>query len=81
VVALTVVGCSRSAKSHFNRGNAFLEKGDQASAVLEFRSAIEKDPKFAPARLKLAEIYVQQGNGARRARRVRPGRGPDAERR
>jgi len=64
VVAVAVAGCSRSAQSHFERGNAYLEKGDEAAAVLEFRNAVEKDPMFAPARLKLGELYLKRGNGA-----------------
>ena len=63
LVALTVAGCSRSAQSHFERGNAYLEKGDETAAVLEFRNAVQKDPMFAPARLKLGELYLKRGNG------------------
>jgi hypothetical protein len=50
VVALAVVGCSRSAQSHLDRGNAYLEKDNVPAAVLEFRNAVEKNPMFAPAR-------------------------------
>jgi Tfp pilus assembly protein PilF len=52
VVVLAAAGCSRSAQSHFERGNGYLEKGDEAAAVLEFRNAVSKDPKFAPARVR-----------------------------
>ena len=34
------------------------------AAALEYRNAVEKDPMLAAARLKLAEAYVRQGNGA-----------------
>ena len=34
------------------------------AAVLDYRNAVGKDPMFAPARLKLAEAYMRQGNGA-----------------
>lgn len=64
VLALTVAGCSRSAQSYLDRGNAQLAKGNVDAAVLEFRNAVQKDPMFAPARLKLAEAYLRQGNGA-----------------
>ena len=64
LVALTVAGCSRSAQSHLERGNAYLEKGNVDAAVLEFRNAVQKDPMFAPARLKLGELYLKRGNGA-----------------
>ena len=64
VVTVAVAGCSRSAQSYFERGNAYLEKGNVDAAVLEYRKAVEKDPKFAPARLKLGELYLKRGNGA-----------------
>ena len=62
-IALTVAGCSRSAQSHFERGTAYLDKGNVEAAVLEFRNAVQKEPTFAPARLRLGDIYLQQGNG------------------
>ena len=64
VVAAAVAGCSRSAQSYLERGNAQLDKGNVDAAVLEYRNAVEKDPMFAPARLKLADAYLRQGNGA-----------------
>jgi len=65
LVVLTAAGCSRSAQSHFDRGNAYLDKSNETAAVLEFRSAVGKDPKFAAAHVKLAEIYLKRGDGAR----------------
>ena len=55
LLALTVSGCSRSAQSHLDRGNAYLEEGNVDAAVLEFRSAVQKDSMSAPARHKLAD--------------------------
>ncbi|MCU0691777.1 MAG: tetratricopeptide repeat protein, partial [Polyangiaceae bacterium] len=34
------------------------------AAVLEYRNAVDKDAMFAPARQKLAEAYLKQGNGS-----------------
>ncbi len=64
LLAFGVAGCSRSAQSYLERGNAQLEKGNVDAAVLEYRNAVERDPKFAPARLKLAEVYLRSGNPA-----------------
>ena len=65
VVAVAVAGWySRSAQSFLDRGNAYLAKGNVDAAVLEFRNAVDKDPTFVAARLKLGEIYLKQGNGA-----------------
>ena len=44
VVAVAVAGCSRSAQSYLNRGNAYLKDGKVDAAVLEFRNAVKKDP-------------------------------------
>ena len=64
VVALAVAGCSRSAQSFVERGDAQLKNGNVAAAVLEYRNAVQKDPMLAPARQKLADAYLRQGNGA-----------------
>jgi len=64
VIAAAVTGCSRSAQSYVERGDAYLKEGNVNAAVLEYRNAVNKDAMFAPARLKLAEAYRRQGNGA-----------------
>jgi len=63
VLALAPAGCSRSAQTYLDRGDAYLREGKIDAAVLEYRNAVEKDPMLAPGRLKLAEAYVRQGNG------------------
>ena len=63
-LAAAAAGCSRSAQSYLERGNAQLEKGNVDAAVLEYRNAIQKDATFAPARVKLAEAYLRQRNFA-----------------
>ena len=63
-LAAAASGCSRSAQSYLERGNAQLDKGNVDAAVIEYRNAVSKEPMFAPARLKLAEAYLRQGNGA-----------------
>ena len=70
LIALAAGGCSRSAQTYVERGNAQLEQGNLDAAVLEYRNAVEKDPMFAPARLKLAEAY--RGRGTARARSRSP---------
>jgi tetratricopeptide (TPR) repeat protein len=63
-LAAAAAGCSRSAQSYLERGNAQLDKGNLEAAVLEYRNAIQKDATFAPARVKLAEAYLRQRNFA-----------------
>ena len=63
-LAMAAGGCSRSAQSYLERGDAQLAKGNVDAAVLEYRNAVAKDAMFAPARVKLAEAYLKQGNTA-----------------
>lgn len=46
---------------HHLKGLAHLALDDFASAGAEFRSALEADRGFLPARLKLAAVYLEQG--------------------
>ena len=62
LVAVSAAACSKSAQTYLERGNAQFEKGNVDAAVLEYRNAVSKDAMFAPARLKLAEAYLKQGN-------------------
>ena len=64
ILATAVAGCSKSAQNYLDRGNAQMEKGNTDAAVLEYRNAVDKDAMFAPARQKLAEAYLKQGNGS-----------------
>ncbi len=64
VLALAMVGCSKSAQMYVERGDAQLAKGNVDAAILEYRNAIAKDPLLAAARSKLADAYIKLGNGA-----------------
>jgi len=64
LVSMLSAGCSRSAQDYVARGDAQLKQGNEAAAVLEYRNAVQKDPRLAPARHKLAEIYLRQGNAS-----------------
>lgn len=62
-LTLAMAGCSRSAQSHVERGDAALARGDESAAVLEYRNAVSKDPRLAGARLKLSDLYSRRGDG------------------
>ncbi len=64
-IAISTAGCSRSAETYVARGDAAVARGDLASAVLEYRNAVEKEPLLAAARVKLGEAYLRQGSGDR----------------
>ena len=65
-VAIAVVGCSTDPEV---AKQAFVKSGDQyvaekkfSEAVIQYRNAIQKDPKFGEARVKLADAYMQTGD-------------------
>ena len=47
---------------HLARADALVKKGQHADAILEYRSALQIDPRLGEARLKLADAYLQTGN-------------------
>lgn len=71
--ALTIAtaGCSSpeaSRDKYFARGNAALEKQQNAEAILAYRNALKADPLYAPARQKLGEAYEKTGELANAGR-------------
>mgnify|MGYP005812305937 CR=1 FL=1 len=62
VASLGVAGCAKSAKDYYESGNKYAASKKYAEAVVEYRNAVKKDPKFGDAHLKLAETYVQVAN-------------------
>ena len=71
-VVLIFTGCAsdeEKKQSHMEKGNAYFEKADYKSAVIEYKNAIKIDPKYRPAYEGLAETNVKLGDlqGAFRA--------------
>ena len=61
---LMVAACSRkSAGDHAKRAEEYATKKDFANAIVEYRSALQQDPKLGMARLKLGDIYAQINDG------------------
>lgn len=64
--ALLTVACSKDpqvARTEFlEKGNRFLAQGKSQEAIVEYRNALQQDPRYAEARLKLSEAYAQAGN-------------------
>ena len=63
---LVAGGCSSDPET---AKRAFVKSGDQyvadkkySEAIIQYRNAIQKDPKFGEARQKLADAYVQTGD-------------------
>ena len=53
IVVLLSASCGFTARRAFDRGTKLYESGHYAEASIEFRRAIQKDPKFGEAYLKL----------------------------
>src|SRR6476620_2125956 len=66
LVALIAVRCSRDpevAKREFEKsGDAYVSQGRLSDAVVQYRSAIQKDPRFGQAHFKLAEALGKLGD-------------------
>lgn len=64
-LVVTLAGCSSEEEkkiSHFEKGKSYLDKGENKKAELEFRSAIQIDPKFVDAYERLGEAYMKLGD-------------------
>jgi tetratricopeptide (TPR) repeat protein len=64
VLAVAANGCARhrSTASDFTAaGDAYARNGRFSAAVIEYRNAIKRDPKWAPAHAHLAVTYEQTG--------------------
>src|SRR5579871_2173418 len=59
-----VAACGRkSATDHMNRADEYAAKKDFANAIVEYRTALQQDPKLGMARMKLGDIYAQINDG------------------
>jgi tetratricopeptide (TPR) repeat protein len=55
--------CHRSsAADHLRQGMKFVEAKQDKEAIVEFRLAVQADPRFGDARMKLADAYLRVGD-------------------
>lgn len=62
VLAVTLAGCSRSPASYVIKGNKYFAQGKYDDAVLQYRNAVKKDPKYAPAYYRTALVALRQNH-------------------
>jgi tetratricopeptide (TPR) repeat protein len=71
VVVAPAMGCSRDPHSamlkYAKSGDTYAAAGKTAEAIVEYRNALEKEPRAGDVRLKLAEAYIKQGQGSKAA--------------
>jgi tetratricopeptide (TPR) repeat protein len=68
---LLSASCGFTARRAFDRGTKLYEKGQYAEASIEFRRAIQKDPKFGEAYLKLGLTELKQASSKSAAEALR----------
>src|SRR3954468_22508160 len=61
-IALTA-SCRKAPGEHIRRGDEFAAQKKNGEAIIEYRAALQADEKLGEVRLKLADIYAEQGDG------------------
>src|SRR4029078_7357321 len=65
-LSVGIVGCSGDPevlkKAYVKSGDAYMAEKKFTEATIEYRNAMQQDPRFAEARLKLGEAYLQLGD-------------------
>ena len=62
IIGLSLTACGqKSSDEHFEAAQTFLANDQFNSALVELKSALQKDPERADFRLALAQLYVQVG--------------------
>lgn len=65
VLALTAAACSSdSPQTLLASGQQFAAKGDQAAAAIQFKAALQLDPKFTEARVQLGKALLASSDPA-----------------
>ncbi len=67
LLALAVVtGCSRNPEAakrkYLERGDTYFQQQKYDAALIEYRNAVQQDPRFGEARFKLAQTYYKRGD-------------------
>lgn len=68
-LCVTSAGCSRDPHAQMleyaKSGDAYAAAGKLPEAIIEYRNAVQKEPRAGDVRLKLAALYVRQGDSAK----------------
>ena len=62
VLAAVLAACSKSPEAQMASARSYAEKGDYQSAVLEFKTILQRDPSSRDARLLLGHAYYDTGS-------------------
>ena len=66
-LGLACVSCSSDVeklkREHLQRGDRFVKENNADAAIIEYRNAVQKDPRFTEAYRKLSAAYLSRGEG------------------
>ena len=71
-VSLRPAADKAKADEHARRGNAYFEEKRYQEAIVEYRGALQADPKLGDVRLKLGDAYMRRQRPSQCAPRIRP---------
>ena len=61
ILALSLVACSadpeRAKQEYLASGDRYIQQKKYSEAIVQYRNALQQDPRFGDARLKLARAY------------------------
>src|SRR5689334_21833818 len=65
LAVLVIAGCGGApdnADDHLRRADAYVERGEDQEAIIEYRVAVQLDPMRGDVRFKLGDTYMRVGN-------------------
>jgi tetratricopeptide (TPR) repeat protein len=60
LIAMALTSCSRTAASYVAKGNKFAAQGKYDDAIIQYRNAVQKDPKYADAYYRAGLVDLHQ---------------------
>ena len=63
VISLSSAGCGRSAADYLAKGNSYAKSAKYEAAAIQYRKAIQKDPKSGEAYYRLGLVEIDQNQG------------------
>src|ERR1700733_15235672 len=69
LVAIVSSNCDRDVervkRDYVERGDRYAKDNNIDAAIIEYRNAVQEDPRFAEAYRKLSAAYLKRGDGAK----------------
>jgi tetratricopeptide (TPR) repeat protein len=64
LIAIVLIGCNRSPASYVAKGNKYYAQGKYDDALLQYRKAVGRDPKYADAYYRMALVGLKENHFA-----------------